>query len=466
MKNAPNTHPNKANEGGKAPGNEVAEAIKTEAESTTNAISSSGTKNVNCHIINGQRLRTCICGISNCCTIMRKWAEFGSFHGYKAGYLSLPYGTEVGTALGLFTNGFLQRAIVHAMHRSPLMAKNLAEERFSSHKDRKFVAYKHFNPILFPVLDTWLGHVSLSDKYRIPTSIAQSGTIFLSDADKCVGMHSTDYYCIPNFFEIEKDLDHTIGKQGRRPLASRASVTPLSPTLTSSTSANVVTPPPDNAVIPVSRLDPEERRMIQAIRRAEANPVGMAAEVMFLRSQLDTLKAELTKTRERETVDQANLKRLQKKLEEALVYQKLLVPDNSGMTRRTLLCDDWHEAHPYASPFLTGHNWKSYKVLIDACFQVSILTPIPEHISAFEKITMCIMWIRCGYEVIPIALIYGRSDSSVSNYLQEWMPQVGFIGQCLSELYLDLTHNYLSREDCEQFGIKYSTDEGLSKLTI
>ena len=63
------------------------------------------------------------------------------------------------------------------------------------------------------------------------------------------------------------------------------------------------------------------------------------------------------------------------------------------------------------------------------------------------------MQARKNYDITPLGIIIGRNKGRVIIHLNQWMSKLGKMGFYLSVLDMDLTMDFMTREECEKEGI-------------
>ena len=79
---------------------------------------------------------------------------------------------------------------------------------------------------------------------------------------------------------------------------------------------------------------------------------------------------------------------------------------------------------------------------------------------------MCCMIAWQGFLNPTVAALYGRTPSTISKYRKEWMPLLGHAGANLSELDMEMDHNFLPLEFCKENGIAYIEDGVAHNLNV
>jgi hypothetical protein len=132
-----------------------------------------------------------------------------------------------------------------------------------------------------------------------------------------------------------------------------------------------------------------------------------------------------------------------------------------GLTRRTLISDKWHEKNHHMSNYLFGfEKWEYFKVFVECAFCVNVNVKGKGKIMPFEKVCMVAMMARRAYCCPSHGGIYNRTPSAITGYLKEWVPVFGRVGQYLSELSLEKTHNFIDEETAREWKVKYIYPDG------
>lgn len=128
---------------------------------------------------------------------------------------------------------------------------------------------------------------------------------------------------------------------------------------------------------------------------------------------------------------------------------------HGGLNRFNLQSDDWHKKHPKAANHLFGFkNWHETKVHLE-CFWPNVKKPDPSTLrietdmSMYEKLLITKMRFQRAMTEDLLALIWGRVQQSINNYVHECAPMWGRVGRYLS--ILDIDEDYLKREIPDAF---------------
>ena len=97
------------------------------------------------HVCEGTYLRTCICGMASCVTVMQKWVKFGAFYGCKAAYVQIPRIHERRkTRLQLYMSGYAGGIDKWADKGFPNIQAGKARKQLSHSKSKKFLGLPTF----------------------------------------------------------------------------------------------------------------------------------------------------------------------------------------------------------------------------------------------------------------------------------------------------------------------------------
>ena len=163
------------------------------------------------HICEGRYLRTCICGMPDCANLMRKWANFGAFHGCEASYLQIPliHATKK-TPLQSYTSGYAEAIAQWAVTVSPRLQASDLREKLSDIKKKNFLAYHHFHPSLFESIKTWGRVKKYSDKYRWQDETFFGQDFFSHSNKRCCGLHTKECYLLPSYTGFEQEINRAV----------------------------------------------------------------------------------------------------------------------------------------------------------------------------------------------------------------------------------------------------------------
>ena len=204
------------------------------------------------------------------------------------------------------------------------------------------------------------------------------------------------------------------------------------------------------------RKTPRERQLELLKRQAVANPGAVALRLIDQAAEISALKEQLKKQEKKSEMAMDSLK------EDLMIQKERLVEEliHSGLNRRSIMSEKYHAQKPWVSKFLFGKPWKEHKARGEACFG-RIVSGFDVHVSGggevahFEKYCMCVMIAWQGFLNPLVAAIYGRSISSISRYKTEWMPLLGIAGANMSELDMEMNHNWLDINYCKENDLPY-----------
>jgi len=137
---------------------------------------------------------------------------------------------------------------------------------------------------------------------------------------------------------------------------------------------------------------------------------------------------------------------------------------STGMNRKLLLNDEWHNKYYWMSNFLFGFEkfayFKSFveHVFVDCDIDVNVNGD--GRISKFEKVCIVAMQARRAFWRPYFSGMYGRTPKAITGYLQEWVSICAKIGHCISELPLEKTHNFFVEEMAKEYKTQYIRSDG------
>jgi len=167
---------------------------------------------------------------------------------------------------------------------------------------------------------------------------------------------------------------------------------------------------------------------------------------------------ELSKVKEENKSQRGQLSQKEVQLEVALQHQQML--QNAGISRANLMSNDWHKRNKFASRYLLGigSDWNEYQLLVMALFfdyGVEQVNGGSGTFTPFEKVMMTTMKVKQNFDVTTIALIFGCSIRHVGRIINEWAPALRFVCAVLTDLDIDLAHDYMSFADCERLVVPH-----------
>lgn len=154
----------------------------------------------------------------------------------------------------------------------------------------------------------------------------------------------------------------------------------------------------------------------------------------MVQGERDVLQAKLAAEK-----DEHNRGVLRVEVDDVMVGEHLIA--TGGLSRMTITSSEWHANNPRAAKHLFGFDsWHETRHYIWAFWPNLDQRPVrsaSSDITEFEKCLIARIRIRRRYEEGSLALIWGRSRTSINRYIGEWAPQWGLMGRVLSELSID-----------------------------
>lgn len=405
------------------------------------------------HPITGLRVYTCGCpNPKQCREIMWRYAEIGDKE--MCTYLRLPgHPQKSDTPNGKHIVQFRENVFHHLFGQGSNDIKDGMKSKVT------LVAYHHFDKRMHPYLAESTG--PKLDRFRIPYQLGKE--CGLTDRDRCkVGRSKVDtnnpdagrtFFASPtirpgaSLDAVERaEIEHELRKAAANPQPTAAPALPQQ----------------------TGRKTPREREIERFARDAESNPLAAAINQCDQAEEIERLREALKQSEKKSAEYKA-------KLEEKIsvecdgLTQRLI--HSGGLNRWALLSDSYHEKKPWVAKFLFSRPWNQHKARGRACFgdwvpdfdcNVTLEGDDPP-ITPFEKYCMACMIVWQGFLYPTVAAIYNRTDSSVSRYMAEWMPLLGKAGSYMSELDLNMNHNYLPIDVCKANGVPYM-ENGVAML--
>jgi len=128
-----------------------------------------------------------------------------------------------------------------------------------------------------------------------------------------------------------------------------------------------------------------------------------------------------------------------------------------GISRYTLICDEWHDKHPTACMHLFGfRNYTEFKIYVHA-FWPEVSVHDDSHInnndqlSVYEKLVVVKYLFTTGCTHVELGYIYNKSPPSIGRIVEEYAPWWGKMGQNLS--ILSITEQYMLDSKTEAFQV-------------
>ena len=216
------------------------------------------------------------------------------------------------------------------------------------------------------------------------------------------------------------------------------------------------------------RATPGERKIERLTRLVESMSAEEVAKLLNDRdNRIETLEQQLSEEKNNSKKDRdAALKELENAND--LLLKELAT---NGMSRKSLCNDDFYKKRPDLALHLYGTSWEEHKEIANAFFgeHDEDITDLKEKgwstnvtgegkMTPFEKFNICVMIAKQGFKEETVAAFYGRDQSRINRYKDEWMPKLEAAGAALSELDVEMNHNIFSVEMCESLGLPYMLD--------
>jgi hypothetical protein len=385
----------------------------------------------------GLLVRNCVCVTSaQCRAIMRRYAAMDDEGMCR--YVGLPNfpkkdSTPTGQHIIQVRENFMHHLFGHG--------SNDIKDDLKLKKSVR-IALHHFHPLIRPFLVEEKEKFKL-DRYRIPFSVGrQCG---LTEADLCsipATQEGHKTFITSPSFRLRESLAEL--KEAEREFARR---------LPAGENSNT------NIPIVSGRKTPRDRMLEQLAREAEADPMKAAIRQHDMAEEIRELKEQLKKSKEDSAAEK-------EKLKEDFVEQKARLVDelvHSGLNRKSILSEKYHKDKPWVSKFFFGLPYGEHKARGRALFTRMVPGFTCDvsgegEIAEFEKYCMCCMIAWQGLLNPTVAAVYGRAPSSVSDYRREWMPRLGLAGAYLSELDMEMNHNFLPVDLCKDEEAGYMVD--------
>lgn len=286
-------------------------------------------------------------------------------------------------------------------------------------------------------------------KWRVPIEIGRQCNPPLTDADLCdvpnlEGECGTSFFAVP----ILSNLGSAYAEIAEKEREYNERLRALHPRLDK-----------EPVAIP-GRKSPKERQIDIKENDAKANPRAVALRLQDCEDEIDALRAEIKKL---ELAAKDNEQRHAADLEEQNeIFTTQLM--SSGLTRLSMLSNNYHNDKPWLSKYLFGRPWKQHVDLAKALFDVEPTTvTLDGTITEFEKYCICSMITRRVYTQHTAAAIYNVDRSTISRYMKKWMPKLGEAGGWCSELDLVMNHNLFSIDYCKENNLPYIDEDGVAQ---
>jgi hypothetical protein len=428
------------------------------------------------HPDTGLRARNCGCPYKTKCR-ERAWKYAAMGDEAMLYYLKIPPYPKGGskTATGRHTIKFRNCLARHLLARH--CTDGLPNEW---NDDKERVSITHFPPSFRDAL--WNMPATTVEKWIISLDVGKAAG--LTEVDFCEG--ETHYFVAPSLRTkaIEDELKEAqrvyainkgdgitaaaaiqTGSFGtvatsmlKTPKAAAASTTQSSTERVQQPTATVSVTP---VSIPRPRMSVEAKEHAKLMKEMQNDPhkfvqqfIDMQIENKKLKSRADNLMQQQKKDKEE----------YDKKVEQLRQDFECMVKSN-GLSRQSLLSDEYHKKYYWMSAFLFGLDWQQHKNFVKAAFHqhdVNVnVTGNDKYITNFEAINICTMLTRRGYCRGTLAGMYERTSlSTISNVTKKWMPILGKVGTSMSHLSLELNHSFFTEEECKEHGMLWMGPDG------
>ena len=217
------------------------------------------------------------------------------------------------------------------------------------------------------------------------------------------------------------------------------------------------------ASAPASRKDPADRRREQLLAMMMEDPMKAVQMMEALEQENLQLRVENKKKDKKIDTQKAEF-------EQRITQMKddfNLRIRTTGLTRYSVVSDEFYAKYSDMSKFLFGRPWGEHKAFVEAAFfdvkGLDVNVTGEGDITPFEKICICMMISTRAYCHQTVARIYSRSLPSITNYTNEMMNKLGDEGADLSHLSLELNHSFLPEETCKKEKLLFMDSEGNTK---
>ena len=385
----------------------------------------------------GLLVRNCVCtNVAGCRAIMRRYAAIGDEGMCR--YITLPSipkkdETPTGQHIIQVRENFLHHLFGHG--------SNDVKEDLKLKKGVR-IALHHFHPLLRPLLVEDKEKIKI-DRYRVPSSLAKQCDLKDSDLCQIPANQKGDktFITSPSFMlhdataeleEAEREFTR------RRPVGENCN-----PNLPSGS----------------GRKTPRDRMLEQIARDVVKDPMQAAIRQHDMAEEIRALKDQLQKSKEESAAEKERMKEDFEEQKARLVDELI----HSGLNRKSILSEKYHQDKPWVSKFFFGLPWGEHKARGRALFTRMVPGFTCDvsgdgDIAEFEKYCICSMIAWQGLLNPTVAAVYGRTPQSISNYRREWMPRLGLAGAYLSELDMEMNHNFLPIDLCKEEKAGYIVD--------
>jgi len=419
----------------------------TTTSSTTQIVSSkkSSPRKNGVHPTTGHRIRNCICTQSDKCReLMWRLADIDDETMFP--YIKLPGHPQAGdkTPTGQHKIEFCSNVYKHLYSEvTSTILRGLPKEQH--------VALIHFKPAIRDYLES--DQSKKQFQWRVPIAIGYGNGLDSSDlcgTEDINGEEGKTCFASPNqsFEDAETEIEEKERIYNEKQLAAG------NPTMKR-----------PSADIQSKRKPPNQRRLEKLTCDAENNPRAAAFLIQQLEEKLDAMTLQ---SKERDKNDLLKEKKHEKEMaEQREEFLQRMIMDG-GLSRKSLASDAYHESNPNLSRHLFSRPWGEHKARGMACFggfvpDFDCNVSGEGEITQFEKYCMACMTAWHGDKQETLAAIYGRSQPAISRYLKEWMPLLDIAGGDMSELDLEMNHNWVSMDEAKNNGRLYMDNGQLKR---
>lgn len=386
------------------------------------------------HPISKLQVKNCICtNPKECRGIMWRHAKIGN---QKMFYVSLPgipkppqEGRKV-TKTAIHANGYRRRSFQHLY--------GVGNGDVDITRSKLFVAFHHYHKEYRDILRESSRDGMKMHKWKVPLEIGKKCDPPLTDADLIEGGDA--FFAVP----ILSNLDSAYAEIAAEETEYNERLRVMHPKFVGEAEAEPVLVP--------GRKSPKERRIDIKEKDAKLNPRAAALRMQDLEDEIDMLRAEVKKLKEA-AVESDKYHKADLEMQNEIITTQLM---STGLTRLSILSNNYHEDKPWLSKYLFGKTWKQHLGIAEVVFEVKpTAVTLGSPITEFEKYCICAMIARRGYTQNTAAAIYDVDRSRISRYMKNWMPKLGTAGGDCSELDLVMNHNVFSIDYCKENNLPY-----------
>ena len=390
------------------------------------------------HPITGLEVSNCVCPWpTECRDIMWRYAEIGDAAMFP--YFRLPRHPKKGDTP---TGRHVIQLRGNIMHHLYGQDSNDIKDGMKG-GGHKYISLLHFRPEIRPIL-TNCNESKKQNKWRVPLDVGKQCGLTKADETKVKDTYGnapgTAFMPSPTVRLDEARLE--IAEAERQYSIRRAAMNPTSHIDTG---------------VQIGRKSPKERELDVLTREATANPRVVALRLQDREAENCALKKELADLKKKLDAREEAHKKEMGQLNDRLTSELLL----TGLNRRSLLSNEYHEKKPWLSKHFFGKPWGEHKARGRAMFGRFVkdfnvdVTGEDTDIAPFEKYCMCCMIAWRGFTQPTVGAIYDRHRSQISRYMKVWMPLLGEAGADCSELDLEMNHNWINVDTLKENSLPY-----------